>query len=63
MSPKKFRLKCQMDDINCGNFEIREIEVNENDLPFLRNTTLNEDRLDDLTNLSHLNDPAVLNTI
>ena len=61
--PKRFILKCQMDDSNCGSFEIREIEYSETESPFLRNTTLNEDRLDDLTNLSHLNDPAVLNTI
>ena len=63
-NPKqKFILKCRIDDINCYNSELREIEFSVDNLPQLRNTTLNEDRLDDLTNLSYLNDPAVLNTI
>jgi myosin V len=67
-----------MDDIRCGNLETREHEINNEDAVassslsetdnnqsncFLRNTTLNEDRLDDLTSLSYLNDAAVLNTI
>jgi myosin V len=52
-----------MDDINCKNGEKREIQISIDNLPQLRNTTLNEDRLDDLTSLSYLNDPAVLNTI
>ena len=52
-----------MDDINCKRGEKREIEVSFDNLPQFRNTTLNEDRLDDLTSLSYLNDPAVLNTI
>ena len=52
-----------MDDINCKNAEKREIEISIDNLPHLRNTTLNEDRLDDLTSLSYLNDAAVLNTI
>lgn len=52
-----------MDDINCKTGEKREIQVSIDNLPQFRNTTLNEDRLDDLTSLSYLNDPAVLNTI
>lgn len=60
---KKIILKCQMDDVNCRESEVREFEFSTDNLPHLRNTTLNEDRLDDLTSLSYLNDPAVLNTI
>lgn len=60
---KKILMKCQMDDVNCRESEVREIEFSTENLPHLRNITLNEDRLDDLTNLSYLNDPAVLNTI
>lgn len=29
----------------------------------MRNTTMNESRLDNLTELTHLNEPAVLHTI
>ena len=58
---KKFSLKCQLDDAHCE-YEIREVEFGP-ELPYMRNTTLNEDRIDDLTILSYLNDPAVLNTI
>lgn len=60
-----FKLKCEVDDIRSGSQEVL-VECNEAagvTHVQLRNTTLNEDRLDDLTTLSHLTEPAVLSTI
>ncbi len=55
-----FTLKCTVDDLKSG---IKELIIDYDDRVHQRNTTLNEDRLDDLTTLSYLTEPAVLSTI
>lgn len=63
----KYTLRLQLDDVSSVSDSVIEREFDERApltaQPALRNTTLNEDRLDDLTTLSYLTEPAVLNTL
>lgn len=60
----KFTVTCVIDDLKTTQSETTiECDEREELQLYQRNTTLNEDRLDDLTTLSYLTEPAVLSTI